>query len=39
VAAAEDKLSSMREMSTKHTTTILGTPDFPPSVGRRTSGS
>lgn len=40
VAAAEDKLSSMREMTDKHTTTSLGMPGFPPpSVGRRTSGS
>jgi hypothetical protein len=40
VAAAEDKLASMREMAAKHTTTTnLGMPDFPPSVGRRTSGS
>jgi hypothetical protein len=39
VAAAEDKLASMREMAAKHTTTNLGMPDFPPSVGRRTSGS
>ncbi|WP_329164255.1 site-specific integrase [Streptomyces sp. NBC_01387] len=39
VAAAEDKLSSMREMTAKHTTTSLGMPDFHPSVGRRTPGS
>ncbi|MFC4505969.1 MULTISPECIES: hypothetical protein [Streptomyces] len=39
MAAAEDKLASMREMAAKHTTTSLGMPDFHPSVGRRASGS
>jgi hypothetical protein len=39
VAAAADMLSSMREMTAKHTTTSLGMPDFRPSVGRRIPGS
>ncbi|MET7852819.1 tyrosine-type recombinase/integrase [Streptomyces avermitilis] len=39
VAAAEDKLASMRELAAKHTTTNLGMPDFHPTVGRRMPGS
>ncbi|WP_371583855.1 hypothetical protein [Streptomyces sp. NBC_01314] len=39
LAAAEDKLSSMREMTAEHTATSLGESDFHPSVGRRTPGS
>ncbi|WP_369264961.1 hypothetical protein [Streptomyces sp. R35] len=36
VAAAEDKLSSMREMTDLHTTTSLGMPGFPPPIRRPT---
>ncbi|MFJ8313587.1 hypothetical protein ACIQ8J_32075, partial [Streptomyces sp. NPDC094147] len=37
VAAAEDKLASMREMAAKHTTTSLGMPNFGPQTGRHSS--
>lgn len=39
LAAAGQKLSSMRELAAKHTTTHLGMPNLHPPVGRRTSSS
>ncbi|MGA5506066.1 hypothetical protein [Streptomyces umbrinus] len=39
VAAAEDKLASMREMTAKHTATNLGMPDFRTGTGRQTSST
>jgi hypothetical protein len=39
VAAAEDKLASMREMTAKHTTTNLGMPDFRRDTGRSSAES
>lgn len=39
VAAAEDKLASMREMTAKHTTTNLRMPDFRTGTEGQTSST